>query len=211
MCITLAYFYLIYNSHKCILSKYPQLKSSNHFFATSNTLYCVCQGASQKSQFPQTSRTDCVSHFLHLVHFLCGFSVWDTARQAVLEQDLSYYQIASWLRHNLGCPAVMTTWTFQTLSEQEKAKQKPYTKEKNNPKQSKKSPFPDDTEKKQPRLHSLKDDSALAIYRVVEWKWCSDHKRHKTLCAQQFARFLPTILVSVMQVLFPQARFILCN
>lgn len=65
--------------------------------------------------------------------------------------------------------------------------------------------------KKQPHLHSLKGDSALAVYRVVEWKWCSDHKRHKTLCAQQFAQFLPTILVGVMQVLFPQACFILCN
>lgn len=42
----------------------------------------------------------------------------------------------------------MTTWTFQTLSEQEKAKQKPYTKGKKNPKQSKNSSFPDDTEKK---------------------------------------------------------------
>lgn len=53
MCITLAYFYLIYNSHKCIPSKYSQLKR----VTTSSqqvTHYSVCAKVlHRKANFPK--------------------------------------------------------------------------------------------------------------------------------------------------------------
>lgn len=136
----------------------PQLQSSSLFF-TSNTSQCICQGASQRSQFSQNSGTNQFSEFLHLAHFPSEFSVQDTACQP-------FSITRSVLECKFRLPCRQDNPTFSKHS----AKQTPCTQKTKIPNNQTIAPFLIIQKTTVTLQHSLKGGSAFATHWVVEGK-----------------------------------------